>query len=102
MQNRTGGKSTVLPVEAFLVVVPTLLVIVTSDGCAGGPLTSWGGRPGDGGDGGGVATPREGAPTTKNSKRFLLVDRGAALAPADPYTINIPRPRAPLTKPFCF
>ena len=40
VQNRTGGKSTVLPVEAVLVVVPTLLVIVTSDGCAGGPLTS--------------------------------------------------------------
>ena len=40
VQNRTGGKSAVLPVVAVLVVVPTLLVMVTSDGCAGGPLTS--------------------------------------------------------------
>ena len=40
VQNRTGGKSPVLPVVAVLVVVPTLLVMVTSDGCAGGPLTS--------------------------------------------------------------
>ena len=54
-------------------------------------LTTYGGCPGDGGDGGRVATPREGAPTTKNSKRIFLVDRGAALAPADPYsTIGLP------------
>ena len=44
VQNRTGGKSAVLPVVAVLVVVPTLLVMVTSDGCAGGPLSDYLGR----------------------------------------------------------
>ena len=48
-----------------------------------------------------VAGP-SGARADAENLDFFFVERGAALAPADLYTINIPRPRAPLTKPFCF
>ena len=52
----------------------------------------------------GVAWPSPaGRPDAENLQNlFFFRSRMAALAPADPYTINIPRPRAPLTKPFGF
>ena len=70
-------------------------------GGRGGAGSGRGGRAGGDDGEGGVAMPRGGAQSPKSCD-FFFRWRGAALAPADPYTINIPRPRAPLTKPLCF
>ena len=76
----------------MLVLVLVLVLVV---GVVVGGAWCREGRAGSLGGGGAAAIPPDTPPTTKNGCFLFLVERGAALAPADPYTINIPRPRAP-------
>ena len=91
--------------ETLSVCLRSFLGMLEVEGRAGGGRggagSGRGGRAGGDDGGGGVAMP-QGGRAAAEKLRFCFRWRGAALAPADPYTINIPRPRAPLTKPFCF
>ena len=92
--------------ETLSVCLRSFLGMLEVEGRAGGGRgvaeSGRGGRASGDHGGGGVAMPQGGRAAAEKLRNLFFRWRGAALAPADPYTINIPRPRAPLTKPFCF